>query len=382
MSEPEKVRGRTLILCIDRDNDIGRKTKIETPLINRESNLQAAAELALADPEEADANAMFGAVNLYDRLSSDNPEVKYQVATIAGSSLGGPDADSKIVRELESLLDFSPVKDIIIVTDGYSDESIIPLVQSRIPITSIHHVVVKHSERLEETWAIFFRYLKMLVNDPQYSRLSLGVPGIMLMILGVLLVFNQLENAGMALTFVLGVVLLVKGFGWDEKLVMFRLKLPPPERQLTLASFGVGVGLTIVGCFIGITTSMQFIPSDAPPFWPNFSYWLQTSPTLIGLFLLKATDLIILGSMVALIGGVASYYMQRDSKLWWNIVGMIVTFWLRFIAIESANVLITPEKTVTLWSPLVVMSISGVVTTITSVFIVYGAHKKISRENN
>lgn len=377
MSEPEGARDRTLILCIDRDDDIGEKAGVETPILNRDANLKAAAELALADPEEADANAMFGAVNLYDRLTSKNPDESYQVATIAGSPLGGIDADRRVVHELESVLEAYQATDVILVTDGFSDESILPLIQSRVPITSIHHVVVKHSERIEETWAVTLRYLKMLVNEPHYSRFSLGVPGIMLVILGVLLVFNQLENAGMVLTFVMGLVLLVKGFGWDEKLAMVKLKLPSPERQLTLASISVGITLTVVGCFRGVLDAMRHVPSYAPPLWSNFRYWLQLSPTLIGAFLLKAIDLIILGAMVTLIGGVASYYMQRDSKIMWNIVGMIVTFWLRFIAIESAKVLMEPEKVLTLQSPLVFMALAGVVTTITSIFVIYGTRKKL-----
>ena len=106
---------------------------------------------------------------------------------------------------------------VILVTDGYADEAVIPLVQSRVPITSIQHVVVKHSERIEETWAVIFRYLRQLVEDPYYSRVSLGVPGVMLIIVGFLLVFDQLQNAGMILTFVMGIVLLIKGFGWEEK---------------------------------------------------------------------------------------------------------------------------------------------------------------------
>ena len=377
MSEPEGARDKTLILCIDRDDDIGRKAQVETPILSRDANLTAAAELALADPEEADANARFAAVNLYDKLSKDSEE-SYQVATIAGSHLGGIDADRRIVQELESVLEAYLATNVILVTDGFSDESLIPIIQSRVPIISIHHVVVKHSERIEETWAVLLRYLKMLVNDPHYSRLGLGVPGIMLVILGALLFFNQLENAGMVLTFVMGVVLLVKGFGWDEKLAMVKLKLPPPERQLTLASISVGIILTVVGSFLGTINAMEYVPPYAPPFWSNFPYWLQLSPVLIGAFLLKAIDLVILGGMVALVGGVASYYLQKDSKMWWNIVGMIVTFWLRFIAIESAKVLLEPEKTLTLWSPLVVMTVAGVVTTITSVFVIYGTHKRRS----
>ncbi len=376
MSKSEDRVERTLILCIDGDNDIGEKAKVETPILSRNANLEAAANLALSDPEEADANAMFGAVKLYDNLLSKYPNETYQVATISGDAMGGVEADRKIVRELEEILSSFKASGVILVTDGYSDEAIIPLIQSRVPITSVQHVVVKHSERLEETWAVLFRYLRMLVEDPYYSRVSLGVPGIMLVILGILTVFGQLHNAGMVLTFVMGLVLLVKGFGWDEKLAIARLKLPPPERQLTLASMGVGLIVSLVGSINGIVNAWKYVPNDTPPLWENYSYWLQQSPTLIGHFILGAIDFLILGVMVSLIGGIASYYIQKDSKIFQNIVGIIVTFWLRFIAIESARILIYPEKTLTLWSPLVFMTLAGVVTTIMSVFFIYGQYKK------
>jgi len=377
MSESEEKSVRTLILCIDGDDDIGKKARVETPILSRNANLEAAGALALADPEEADANAMFGAVRLYDQMLVKYPDEVYQVATIAGSSMGGIEADRKVVRELEAVLDSFKATGVILVTDGYADESVVPLIQSRVPITSIQHVVVKHSERIEETWAVIFRYLRMLVEDPYYSRVSLGVPGLMLIIVGVLTVFGQLQNAGMVLAFVLGLVLLIKGFGWDQKLAVAKLRLPPPERQLTLASWSVGVILSLVGSFRGVTNAWRYVLPNSPPWWQNFSVWLQQSPTLIGAFLLEAVDLIILGAMVILVGGVASNYMQKDSKLWLNVVGMIVTFWLRFIAIESAKVLLEPEKTLTFWSPLVIMTLAGVVTTITSVFFIYGVYKKL-----
>jgi len=377
MSEQEEKSERTLILCIDVDDDIGQKAKVDTPILSRNSNMEAATALAIADPEEADANAMFGAVRLYDQLIEKYPNEIYQVATISGESMGGVEADRKVVQELEIVLDSFKATGVILVTDGYADDAVIPLIQSRVPITSIQHVIVKHSERLEETWAVLFRYLRMLVEDPYYSRVSLGLPGIMLIIVGVLTVFGQLQNAGMVLTIVMGVALLIKGFGWDEKLAIARMKLPTPERQLTLASQSVGFIVSLVGIVNGVVHAWQYVPPGSPPWWQNVSWWLQQSPLLVGHFIIDAIDFIILGVMVSLIGGVASYYMQKDSKMYQNVVGMIVTFWLRFIAIESAKILIEPEKTLTLWSPLVFMTLAGVVTTITSVFFIYGAYKKL-----
>ncbi|HJO28819.1 MAG TPA: DUF373 family protein, partial [Candidatus Poseidoniia archaeon] len=72
----------TLVLAVDRDNDLGRKTGIRSPVIGRESNLEAAQQLGLADPEESDTNTMFAAVRIYDQLLKD--DVKVEVVTICG----------------------------------------------------------------------------------------------------------------------------------------------------------------------------------------------------------------------------------------------------------------------------------------------------------
>ena len=381
MSESDGSHERTLILCIDVDDDIGKKAGVETPILSRNKNLEAASTLALADPEEADANAMFGAVRIYDSLMEKYPNELYQVATISGSASGGIEADCNVVRELESILKSFRATGVILVTDGYSDEAVIPLIQSRVPITSIQHIVVKHSERIEETWAVIFRYLRQLVEDPYYSRVSLGVPGVMLIIVGILQVFNQLQNAGMILTFVMGLVLLIKGFGWEDKLNIVKLRLPTPDRQITAASSSFGFILTLVGAIQGISNAWKYLPNPAPLWWEDFAWWVQQSPNLIGQFMLAGIDLIILGAMVSLIGGVAAHYIRKDPKIWQNVVGIIVTFWIRFISLESARVLIEPDKTLTLFSPLVLYTLAGVVTTITSVFIIYGSNRKIPFQN-
>ena len=59
---------KTLVLCIDRDNDFGEKAGIRSPIIGRESNLSAANSLMLADAEDSDSNALFSAISTYDSL--------------------------------------------------------------------------------------------------------------------------------------------------------------------------------------------------------------------------------------------------------------------------------------------------------------------------
>ncbi|MDH5754549.1 MAG: DUF373 family protein, partial [Candidatus Bathyarchaeota archaeon] len=148
----EKEQKRILILCVDRDGDLGVKAGVNTPVVGREENLNAAVALALRDPEEPDANAMFEAIRIYDRLQSESkPEEIFEIATISGSELGGVGADRKIVTELSELLDSFSASEVILVTDGYSDEAVLPLIESRVPVSSVRRIVVKHSESIEET---------------------------------------------------------------------------------------------------------------------------------------------------------------------------------------------------------------------------------------
>src|SRR5512136_1593603 len=185
---------RILVLCVDRDGDLEAKAGIKTPLLGRTENIDGAVSLALHDPEEPDANAMFEAVRLNDRLLSEKkPEETFEVATISGSERGGVSADRKLAAELDAVIHESNATEVILVTDGYSDEAVLPLVQSRVPVSSVRRIVVKHSESIEETAALFSRYLRTIVNNPRYSRVALGLPGLLILILGVLSIFGWVQ---------------------------------------------------------------------------------------------------------------------------------------------------------------------------------------------
>ena len=89
---------RILVLCVDRDDDLGKKAGIETPILGRKENIVAATKLALTDPEEPDSNAMFEAVRIFDHQTKGSKgREEFEVATIAGSDLGGVGADRQLV---------------------------------------------------------------------------------------------------------------------------------------------------------------------------------------------------------------------------------------------------------------------------------------------
>jgi len=41
-----------MVLCVDRDDDLGRKARLQGPIIGREENLKAATQLGLVDAED------------------------------------------------------------------------------------------------------------------------------------------------------------------------------------------------------------------------------------------------------------------------------------------------------------------------------------------
>jgi len=370
-----EAKAKTLILCIDQDDDIGKKAKVSTPIVGVDANKEAAATLAIADPEEADSNAMFGAIKLYRELVVKYPDEDFQVVTVAGSPTGGVEADRKMVEELQEVLASFPASGIILVTDGFADDVLKPILQTRVPITSVHHIIVKHSERIEETYAVFGKYLRMVIDDPYYSRFALGIPGVLLLIFGFLIASNQLQNAGLAVVFVLGFSLFLKGFGIYDRITTFKPKLPPPEEQVMYVARVIGALVAFVGIYQGGSSAAAYIPTSVS-FW-DLSWWLGMLPMFLSTFFLKGIDLIMLGIIVIFVGGAVSYYLRKDERLATSIVSINLSVWVRFIIIESAKILQNPETPLSVFSPLVFYTIASVLTTIIIVILTYRRYKHL-----
>src|SRR3972149_11549497 len=94
---------KTLVLCVDRDDDIGVKTGIKGPLIGRDDNLAAAMKLGLADPEDSGVNALLSAISIYDDLVKQG--VDAEVATICGDVRVGSASDLVLTQQLDRALE-------------------------------------------------------------------------------------------------------------------------------------------------------------------------------------------------------------------------------------------------------------------------------------
>lgn len=306
ISAPE----RTLVLCVDRDDDLGVKAGVKTPILGREENINAAVNLALKDPEDPDTNAIFEAVRVYDRLKESTPKSEphgeCQIATIAGSELGDVGADKELVSELTEVLKSFPASEVILVSDGFADETILPLVQSRVPVTSVRRITVKHSESIEETIWVFSRYLKMLFENPRYARMALGLPGLLLIVLGILSILNWAGYSWIALLIVLGSYLIVKGFMLDKAAHHFYVwvrEYSPPPFTVLIAGFAAVAGflLMAVGIYQGFYQASAYVSNVQPPIiYPN--QWIAALPLILGHFLSQSAFLIVVGISILLLG--------------------------------------------------------------------------------
>jgi len=366
----EKEQKKILILCVDRDGDLGTKTEIKTPLIGREGNLNAAVALALKDPEEPDANAMFEAIRLYDRLTSEGkPEEVFEVATVSGSELGGVGADRKIVAELSEVLKAFPANEVILVTDGYSDEAVLPLIESRVPVSSVRRIVVKHSESIEQTAALFTKYLKMIVENPRYSRMALGLPGILFLILGVLAVFGLVHYYLMAFIIVLGAYMFVKGFGVDKlakRIYIWIKEYSPPPLPVQISTFSVLAGFLCVG--IGIYLGLNAVAEQNLD-WSN---WLGVLPQAAGAFIMDSKDLAVIGVCLALTGRAIRWYFERDARLLRNAALIVLIGWTRQILEAVSAILINPKAG---YEMLIFSIVIGILLSVASILIIIVIHR-------
>jgi putative membrane protein len=344
-----QTQKRILILCVDRDGDLEVKAGIKTPLLGRPANLDGAVSLALKDPEEPDANAMFEAVRLHDRLQNEKKTDEiFEVATISGSELGGVSADRKLVAELNSLLESFSANEVILVSDGYSDEAILPLVESRVPVSSVRRIVIKHSESIEETAALFTKYMRLLVDNPRYARMALGLPGILVLIFGVLWAIDNLKiypgalyYYGIAIVIVLGGFLLLKGFGVDKAtkdLFKWAKEYSPPPLPVQISNYAIIAGILCIA--VSVYLGLASVNINVAPFPTNLGGWLGISPRIAYYFIKGIMDLLVVGISIILLGRSVRLYFERDSRLLRNIALIVTVAWSRWILEGTANVII------------------------------------------
>lgn len=236
-----------LVVCVDRDNDLGRKTGIKGPVIGRKDNLEAASKLALADPTESDANTIFASVKKLDELKKSIRQV--EVVTLTGHGKGGFQSDKILNQQIDEIVaKFNP-EGFVLVTDGAEDDQVIPILQSRAKIVSKETVIIRQAQQIESA----FFTLKEVIKDPYIARIFFGIPAILL------LLFVAVGTMSFQIiAFVLGIYLLLKGFGVEEPMIETFRNITG-SISVQRSSFPFYLGSLFIAAFGIITAYNQFL---------------------------------------------------------------------------------------------------------------------------
>lgn len=318
---------RILVVCVDRDADVTIKTGETGPIVGREKILQTAVKLGLADPAEADTNALFQAVNIADDLKKKGMEV--EVAALIGDNDVGITSDMVLSKQLKDVLGIFENEGVVLVSDGAEDEHILPIIQSMAKVISVNRLVVKQSEQLESTYYVIQDFLKEVVNDPKLSRLLIGVPGIAAILF---MLFPQ--HGWRLIVGVTGVFLLVKGFGLESYIQKSyeELKQSLLGGKVSFFTYVVAALIAVVGLVSGYSeVSARAIPS-------------KDIAIIVPLFITRSVDLLMLSAIVALIGKIIDTLVEGKAISRYFLL-IIFTIALRLI-IDAVSLFLLGEITI------------------------------------
>ncbi|MCK5038162.1 MAG: DUF373 family protein [Thermoplasmata archaeon] len=254
---------KVLVLCVDRDNDLGIKTDFEGPVIGREENIKAAIALGLADPEDADTNTILAAISTYDDLKRKG--IDAEVATILGDVDVGYNSDIILTKQLEEAIEATAATNAVLVSNGAEDEFIFPIISSRIKVDSVRSVMVKQERSLES----FYYHIIKILKDAKMRKKLFAPIAIGLLVYGTISILpfftllisgdtqeaiNELSSrAAGTFSFILGVFLLQSAYQIGDlfKHGPRKIRRSLSEGDLTLPFFIFSLFLFIFGILRG-----------------------------------------------------------------------------------------------------------------------------------
>ena len=354
---------KLLVICVDRDNDVGEKTGISTPVVGRDACIEAAQRLALEDPEDADSNSIFSAIKTYEDLISKGYVA--QVITVTGVKNRGVRADEKIASEIKSVLQTFSANGAVIVSDGEDDESVIPVIQNVLPVISVQRVVMKVSRSVEYSYAVFGKYLKMIAYDSKYSKFFLGVPGILLLIGGIATVFGYTAEIFAILVSILGGAFLIRAFDIDR--AWSHWTKPTPSgfiRMFTVIAGIIFILSSISAGVIAVDTSL--ISSEIQ------LINIVSNKVIMGQFFAGALPILWIGIGTIFGGILLSNWLGGIHRRISDSLRLIVLAALYPTVSQFTNILINDESSFTLILPLLV----GLTVTLVSAIILFKKFRK------
>ncbi|QLK25059.1 DUF373 family protein [Natrinema zhouii] len=237
----------TLVVCLDRTDDVGRKTGLRSPVVGWEAVRALVTDVGLADPEDSGVNTLLESLRVAQDLRDENEEVV--VAVVSGDHESMVSADRAVAEQLDDLIANYEPDSAVVVTDSAEDERLIPIVESRVRVDSVDRVVVRQARDIESTYYL----LKQFLADEELRQTVLVPIGLTLLVFPVLAMRIGAAEGAAAITTVIGLFLLYKGFNVDELLTRFTHQTRESlySGQVSVVTYVVAAGLTFVGLFVG-----------------------------------------------------------------------------------------------------------------------------------
>ena len=306
---------KVIIICIDRDDDIGIKGGLETPIIGKEACINAGTRLAIEDPEDSDCNAIFGAVKSYEEFKIKGYDV--EIALVAGKHNRGIEGDVKITKEIDTVLETYVADGAVVISDGEDDETAIPLIQGRVPIISIQRIIVRQSRSVEYSYAILARYIKILFYDPRYSKFFLGLPGALLVTSGLSIIFGFSREAFALGISILGAAFILRAFDIDKSIST--LSKPSPSAFIRVFSYFAGTMIIIASILNGISHVPQEIIDSERQLTS-----LITNKIVLSSFANGTITLLWIGVATIFAGLLLSNWFRGSIKIIYDILRLVV----------------------------------------------------------
>jgi len=350
-----------LVLCIDKDDDIGTKARINTPVIGRDNCIHAGTNLAIEDPEDADANAIFAAVKIYEELVSKG--YKAEIALLSGKYGRGIEADEKIVYQLHDVLNMFKADAAVMVSDGIDDESVLPVIQGILPIISVQRIIIKHSKSVEYSYALLGRYIKSLIYDPRYSKFFLGIPGALLLASGLSIVLNVSAYLLPILFILLGGIFIVRAFDIDRSIINLT-KSSSPASFIRIFSLLAGIMIILAGINAGYISTLQY---DIDNFMD-----MMVNRSIIASFIGSMLPLLWIGVGVVFGGQLLSDVFKSNTRLLSDSLKLVVLALFYMPAEQMVKMIDGEVNPLTLVSSLLL----GLAVTLIAATLVYEYYRK------
>jgi putative membrane protein len=237
----------TLVVCVDRTDDIVRKTGLSTPVSGWEAVHSLVTDVGLADPEDSSVNCLLESLRVARDLRDDDDDAV--VAVVSGGTDNVVGADRSVARQLDDLVAEHDPDSAVVVIDSAEDERLVPIVESRVRVDSVDRVVVRQARDIESTYYL----LKQFLADEELRQTVLVPIGLALLVAPILSMLAGPAIAVSAITAVIGVFLLYKGLGVDDYLtdLAVRVRESLYSGRVSIVTYVVAAGLTLVGVFVG-----------------------------------------------------------------------------------------------------------------------------------